>query len=156
MSSITLSRSVAFATLLATTFLVSPMIGARAADAIATPPIPAAAKGETVEQRITSLHASLKITADEDAKWGKVAQAMRDNEAAMQKLAATRTAQAPQNMTAPQDLMAYQAFAQAHVDGVKNLMSSFDTLYAAMPDAQKKVADQVFMQFGHPTDAKHS
>ena len=81
---------------------------------------------------------------------------MRDNETAMQKLAATRTQQAPQSMTAPQDLMAYQTFAQAHIDGVKKLMSSFDTLYNAMPDAQKKVADQVFMQFGHPTDAAHS
>jgi leucyl aminopeptidase (aminopeptidase T) len=156
MSSFSLLRTAALGTLLATTFLVGPMVGARAADAVATPVPGAAAKGETIEQRITSLRASLKITADEDANWNKVAQAMRDNEAAMQKLAATRTTQAPQSMTAPQDLKAYQAFAQAHVDGVKNLISSFDVLYAAMPDAQKKVADQVFMQFGRPTDATHS
>jgi hypothetical protein len=35
----------------------------------------------------------------------------------------------------------YQKFAQAHVDGLKNLISSFDKLYAGMPDAQKKIAN---------------
>ena len=43
-------------------------------------------------------------------------------------------------MTAPEDLKPYQKFAQAHVDGLKNLIASFDGLYAAMPDAQKKIA----------------
>jgi protein CpxP len=50
----------------------------------------------------------------------------------------------PQNMTAVDDLKMYQKFAQAHVDGLKNLISSFETLYNSMPDAQKKIADQVF------------
>jgi hypothetical protein len=31
------------------------------------------------------------------------------------------------------------------VDGLKNLISSFETLYNSMPDAQKKIADQVFL-----------
>jgi protein CpxP len=101
-------------------------------------------KGETVEQRIATLHASLKITSDEDAKWNAVAQSMRENAAAMDKLVADGRTSAPQNMTAVDDLKMYQKFAQAHVDGLKNLISSFSTLYAAMPDAQKKVADQVF------------
>ena len=47
-------------------------------------------------------------------------------------------------MTAVGDLKMYQKFAQAHVDGLKNLISSFDKLYAGMPDAQKKIADEVF------------
>jgi hypothetical protein len=38
----------------------------------------------------------------------------------------------------------YQKFAQAHVDGLKNMLSHFEGLYAAMPDAQKKIADEVF------------
>ena len=38
----------------------------------------------------------------------------------------------------------YQKFAQAHVDGLKNLIASFDKLYAGMPDTQKKIADEVF------------
>jgi periplasmic protein CpxP/Spy len=58
-------------------------------------------------------------------------------------------------MTAIQDLQNYQQFAQAHVDGLKNLISAFSTLYNAMPDAQKKVADQVFLTSGHGTNGSH-
>jgi protein CpxP len=108
----------------------------------------AAAMKETVEQRITMMHGALKITPAEEASWTPVAQAMRDNEAAMQKLVSERTAQAPHAMTAVEDLKTYERFTQAHVTGLKNLISSFETLYQAMPDAQKANADQVFHKFG--------
>lgn len=147
--------SVALAALLSATFLASP-IAARA-DSVIHAPIQlvqadktqaavdaAATKAETVEQRIDNLHAALKITPDQEAKWKDVAQAMRDNAAAMQKLVAEKRASPPQNMTAVDDLNTYQKFAQAHVDGLKNLTASFQTLYDSMPDAQKKVTDQVF------------
>jgi periplasmic protein CpxP/Spy len=55
-----------------------------------------------------------------------------------------------------QDLQSYQQFAQAHVDGLKNLTAAFSTLYDAMPDAQKKVADQVFQTSGHGPAASKS
>ena len=84
-----------------------------------------ASKGETVEQRITTLHAALKITPDEDARWNSVAQAMRENAAAMENLVADSRTTPPRSMTAVEDLQAYQKFAQAHVDGLKNLISSF-------------------------------
>src|SRR4029077_1306287 len=103
-----------------------------------------ATKGETVEQRITTLRASLKITADQDAKWNAVAQAMRENASNMDKLVAANRTTPPQSMSAVDDLKTYQKFAQQHVDGLKNLTASFETLYTAMPDAQKKVADDVF------------
>jgi protein CpxP len=103
-----------------------------------------ATKGETVEQRITNLRAALKITPDEDTKWNAVAQAMRENAAAMDKLIAEGRTAPPQNMTAVDDLQRYQKFSQAHVDGLKNLISSFSALYSAMPDGQKKTADGVF------------
>jgi hypothetical protein len=151
-----LARSVAIAALLGATFFAIPLTAARA-DPVIHAPIqlvqadktqaaadPAAMKAETVEQRIDSLHASLKITPDQEAKWNDVAQAMRDNATAMQKLVAEKTAQSPQDMTAVDDLNTYQKFAQAHVDGLKNLSASFQTLYDSMPDAQKKIADQVF------------
>jgi hypothetical protein len=168
------TRSAAIAALLGATMLVSPLTAARAdsttnaaiqlaqaATPAAAPASPAAkgateAKAETVEQRITSLHTALKITPDEETNWTGVAQAMRENAAAMQKLAADRTAQAPQSMTAVQDLQGYAKFAQAHVDGLKNLISSFDTLYNSMPDPQKKVADRVFESFGQKAAASHS
>jgi hypothetical protein len=145
-ATVPMARSVAVAALLGAALLAAPLTAARAATA---PAQKAAATSttshqDTVEQRITSLHASLKITPDEEANWTAVAQAMRDNAAAWDKLAAERTAAAAQPMTAIDDLNAYQKFAQAHVDGLKNLTAAFDTLYNSMPDPQKKIADQVF------------
>jgi len=55
-----------------------------------------------------------------------------------------------------EDLKAYQTFAQAHVDGLKNLTSSFETLYGSMSASQKKVADQVFRNFGRKGPPSHS
>jgi protein CpxP len=165
-------RSFAMAALMGATMLAGSLTAARAgtvdnaafqlaqAAPAATPQSPAgaaatSAKGDTVEQRITDLHAALKITSDEDAKWNAVAQAMRENAAAMDKMVAANRTTAPQNMTAIEDLQMYQKFAQAHVDGLKNLISSFGTLYSAMPDAQKKVADGVF-QSAHQSRVAHS
>jgi hypothetical protein len=149
------TRSVAIAALLGATFLAIPLTAAYAQTATSAPirlvaeKSQAAAdattmKPETVDQRIDSLHTALKITPDQEAKWNDVAQAMRDNATAMQKLVSEKTAQSPQDMTALDDMNTYQKFAQAHVDGLKNLNASFQTLYNSMPDSQKKVADQVF------------
>ena len=152
-------RSVAIAALLGATMLATPLTATHAlAQAAATPASATAAdmKGETVEQRITNLHASLKITPDEETQWNGVAQAMRENASAMDKLVATNRTTPPASMTAVDDLKSYQQFAQAHVDGLKNLTSAFSTLYDAMPDAQKKVADQVFLTSGHGPNASHS
>jgi hypothetical protein len=105
-------------------------------------------KTETVDQRIATLHAELKITPDEEASWTLVADTMRANDAAMQKLVADNKATNAQGgVTAVDDLKTYETFNRAHVDGLKDLISSFGTLYAAMPDGQKQVADQVFHNF---------
>jgi hypothetical protein len=111
---------------------------------------------ETIDQRITSLHAQLKITPDEETQWSNVAQTMRDNESAMEKLATEAKAESPETETAPDDLKSYQKFAQNHADGLTKLIASFDTLYTAMPDTQKKIADQVFNKFGRPPTRHHA
>jgi protein CpxP len=151
-------NSFAIAALLGATMFAGPLTSARA-DTVAnaafqlaqasTTKSPAGTaattgKGETVEQRISSLHTALKITPDEDAKWNAVAQSMRENASAMDKLVAENRTKAPQNMTAMEDLQMHQKFTEAHVAGLKNLIASFSTLYSAMPDAQKKIADTVF------------
>jgi len=154
-------RTVAIAALLGTTMLVSPQVGARAESATSLPIQLAQAaqksadakaatetKTETVEARITKLHTDLKITADEQSKWDNVAQTMRDNATAMEKLVATKHSQDRASLTAVDDLNNYQEFAQAHLSGLKDLTSSFKALYDAMPDAQKKNADHVFQIFG--------
>jgi hypothetical protein len=146
------ARGIAMTALLGAAFLATPVTAAYAADPAAAAQQGGAeaanAPAETVEQRITNLHTELKITPAEEAKWNNVAQAMRENAAAMSKLAAARTLQAPSSMTAIDDLKGYEKYAQTHVDGLKNLISSFETLYASFPDAQKKTADQVFQTFG--------
>jgi periplasmic protein CpxP/Spy len=140
-------RSVATAALLGTTMLAMPMTAAWAQGV--APQKQAAAetpqtKGETVEQRITALHAAMKITPEEETKWNGVAQAMRENAAQMDKLVAATRKTPPKSTSAVDDLKTYEKFAQAHVDGLKNLISAFTSLYDTMPDAQKKVADKVF------------
>lgn len=116
----------------------------------ATPPQnPAAAgatetKGETVEQRITSLRTALQITPDQATKWDAVAQAMRQNETAMSKLIAETRTTSPQSVSAVDDLDIYRKFAQAHIDGLKNLIDDFKILYDSMPAGQKEIADTVF------------
>jgi hypothetical protein len=164
-----LTRSVAIAALMGATILASPLTTARAGTTAtaafqlaqaSTPKTPGAAaatetKGETVEQRITTLRAALKITSDQEAKWNAVAQSMRENAAAMDKLVAESRTASPQSMSALDDLKMYQKFSEAHVTGLKNLIASFGTLYASMPDAQKKTADGVFQTSGRQASSPH-
>lgn len=124
--------------------------GAQGADAVPAK-APHQMKGETVDQRIADLHKSLQITADEETNWAGVAQVMRDNDAALQVLVAARTAENREKVSAVEDLKMYEKFAQAHVDGLKTLTASFETLYSAMPAPQKAVADGVFQSVGQKT-----
>jgi protein CpxP len=116
----------------------------------AKPPAAAAAtssKPETVEQRITALKAALKITPDQESKWEGVAKSMRENAAAMDKLVKDKQGKMA-NLNAVDDLKTYQEFSQVRLDGLKNLISSFKTLYDSMPADQKKNADHVFDSYG--------
>lgn len=154
--SVPFARSVAIAVLMGSTMLASPPTAARAetasdaviqlvqADTSRAAAGATEAKGETVEQRIRTLQRALKITPDQEPKWNAVAQAMRENAINMDTLIAENRKTPPQDMTAVDDLKSYQKYAQAHVDGLKNLIASFATLYDAMPDDQKRIADDVF------------
>jgi hypothetical protein len=108
-----------------------------------------AQRAESVEQRITRLHAQLQITPAQEVNWAPVAQAMRDNEAKMQAMISARAAEPAHQVNAVEDLKTYERFNQAHVDGLKTLIPSFEALYATMPDSQKHLADQVFRKFNH-------
>jgi protein CpxP len=149
-----LARSVAFAALMSAPLLAAPLTVVHAQSRptpVATSP--AEEKSAGVEQRITQLHAELKVTPDQESKWNSVAQAMRDNAANMDKLVAEKRQKAPQNMTAVEDLKIYQEFTQAHLDGLKNLTSAFSSLYDSMLDPQKKNADEVFAKFNRANPA---
>jgi periplasmic protein CpxP/Spy len=147
-------RSLVAGSLIGAAMLAGSLTPSMAQKPTSKPPAAAAAtssKPETVEQRITELKTALKITPDQEKKWDAVATAMRENAAAMDKLVKEKRAKMA-NMTAVEDLKTYRDFTQAHLDGLKNLISAFDSLYNSMPDAQKKNADQVFMSFG-PSNA---
>jgi hypothetical protein len=132
------AHSAALAALLgAALFVAAPPAAARA-DSAATAPLrpvqsalsPTAAAavnigGRTVEQWITGVHAALAITPEEETQWNSLMQAMRENPAAVQKLASGKIDQVPPGM-----------------------ISAFETLYDAMPDPQKKVADRFLQSLG--------
>jgi saccharopine dehydrogenase-like NADP-dependent oxidoreductase len=160
-------RPFAIMALLGVTSLISPVTAARADPADHAPielqqsssrqagSEAARSKAETVEQRISNLHAALKISREQESEWNAVAQAMRENASIMQKLVADRKAQAPRGMSAVEDLKSYERFTQAHADGLKNLISAFEILYSSMPAAQQKIADQVFEKFGRKGARSH-
>jgi periplasmic protein CpxP/Spy len=151
-----LARSVAFVALMSAPLVAAPLTIVHAQTRTTTPAAansPAGERSEGVEQRIQQLHTELKITPDQESKWNSVAQAMRDNASNMDKLVAEKRQQAPQTMTAVEDLKTYQEFTQAHLDGIKNLTSAFSSLYDSMSDQQKKNADQVFAKFNRAAPA---
>jgi hypothetical protein len=152
------TRFIAIASVLGATLLFNPLTAA--ADPVA-PQIHhharragAAAAAESVEQRIASLHAALKITSAEEANWRSVAQVMRDNELRMQGLIAETAALPAHDVSAVESLKTYEHFTQTHVDGLKMLISSFETLYNTMPDDQKRLADHVFQRLSHARESR--
>lgn len=153
-----LTNKLAIAALFGATFIATPII-THAADVTKPTQIAASTtaktatsdKPETVEERITNLHTALKITPAEETQWSVVAQAMRDNASQIEKLVEEKHLKTASKMTAVDDLMTYQEFAQAHVDGLKNLTSAFKALYDVMPDADKKNADAVFQSYNQQT-----
>jgi hypothetical protein len=130
-----------------------------------TPPSPAAnlppardaeTKAETVELRIATLHTSLQITQAQEARWTRVAKAMRENAAILDKHASERMNRDKAGMTALDNLHTYQHYAEAHVTGLKHLTKAFEELYESMPPAQRKNADQVFQAFGRDMPETHT
>ena len=155
-------RTVAITALMGAAILAGPLTAMAADPLVPTPGQAATATKspkslrETVEQRISRLHAALKITPGEEANWNGVTKAMRDNAELMDRLIAEKSAKDPAKMTAVDDLKTYEKFAQAHVEGLKSLTASFEILYTAMPDTQRKVADQVFSDFKRQKPASRS
>jgi hypothetical protein len=155
---VSLRQSLAIAGLVGTSLASGFLLPAVAQNKTDTGKPPAAqaatsAKPETVEQRITSLKTALKITPDQDSKWQGVAKAMRENAAAMEKVVEEKKGKMA-NMNAVDDLKTYQEFSQVRLDGMKNLVSAFSSLYDSMTADQKKNADHVFDSYGSSPPAK--
>lgn len=115
-----------------------------AAAAPAAPASPGNASMEAkVTQRITQLHAQLKITAAEEPQWKTFADTMLENARKMDDDYKDRAGKFA-SLNAVENMQSYAQIAQEHAQDVQHLVDAFTPLYNAMPDAQKKVADQVF------------
>jgi protein CpxP len=95
------------------------------------------------EDRIKDIHEKLHITADQEPKFDKLAEVMRANAKDMSE-AVEKREMAEKTTTALDDLKAYQKIAQAHADGLKDLVPAFESLYSGLSDSQKKEADALF------------
>ncbi|WP_233873096.1 Spy/CpxP family protein refolding chaperone [Paraburkholderia adhaesiva] len=104
---------------------------------------PSSRHEETVDDRVKELHSELKITPDEEAKWAKVADTMRSNAKTVDDLLMQRHDGALK-ATAVENLQSWNAIAQANAEGSKAMLDAFTSLYADMPDSQKKIADTAF------------
>ncbi len=96
----------------------------------------------------------MQITPAQEPQWQAVAAAMRDNAQTTSTLVAERVGKA-KTMTAIDDLHSYEAIADAHAAGVRKLATAFETLYASLSDAQKKIADATFRR-SRPASPKKS
>jgi hypothetical protein len=135
--------------LLVSTFLIGGAAYAQTAGQAdgAYPSTKASANHDKVEMHIKDLHAQLKITPAEEGQWATVAKTMHENAHEIDRAVDKRESMMAK-ATAIDDLNAYGDVAQAHADAVKRLSAAFAPLYASMPDSQKKLADEVFMQRG--------
>jgi hypothetical protein len=101
-----------------------------------------------VEQHIHTLHAQLAITAAEQPQWDQFAQVMRDNAAQMGQTIEGRGGRMAR-MNAAENMQSYATLAQVHADNMTKLSASFGTLYSALSEEQKHLADTIFRN-DHP------
>jgi hypothetical protein len=108
---------------------------------------PASTVAARVDQRIARMHQQLKITPEQETAWNAFAQVMRDNVTATDDAYKKRAASLA-TMTAPENMANFAQIEQARAQGVQNLATAFQTLYAGLSDDQKKIADAMFRQYG--------
>jgi len=116
---------------------------AATASPLAGHPVPGKNAEERVERRIKELHSQLQITPAEEPQWNEFAQMMRENAREMDRAFMQRAQQFP-TMNAVQNMQSYEQIAEEHAQRVQKLLPAFQKLYDAMPDQQKRLADDVF------------
>ena len=115
------------------------VLPAPSADAFALPPDIAA----KADKRISELHAQLSITQVEELQWSSFVQIMRDNVAAMHKVIEERGT-GMGKMSAVENMKSYAELARVYADNMQKLAIGADTLYGALSEKQKCVAESVF------------
>ena len=104
-----------------------------------------AAMSGHIEGRLAYLKAELKIAEAQTTLWNAYAAAARENAKAM--TAHCTTMMKPRGSTAlslPDRLDQHEQFMAAQLDAMRAMNKALKPLYAALSDAQKKTADQLF------------
>jgi protein CpxP len=97
---------------------------------------------ERIDKRLARLHTALQITADEEPQWRQFAEIMRENAHKTDQDHDDRQSKVP-SIGALENMQSTAQFFQDRADNLKRLAAAFEPLYAAMPEAQKHIADQV-------------
>jgi hypothetical protein len=101
-----------------------------------------------VEQRITDLHETLKITNAQQPQWDAFVAIMRDNAATMDKAFQTRVNGMP-SMNAVDNMQSYAEVSMDHAQGMQKMVPAFRALYAVLNADQRKSADTEFVDNAH-------
>ena len=104
---------------------------------------PQAPQEQGIERQISDLRKRLNITPQQQPQFDAFAQAMRQNAQTMEPL--MQEQQQGANRNAVDDLKAAAKFAEAEADALKRLLTPLQSLYDALSDQQKKVADQALV-----------
>jgi periplasmic protein CpxP/Spy len=116
--------------------------------------VPGSNVEQRVEEHIRELHAQLRITPAEQPQWDQFANVMRDNARDMNQQFTARREQFS-TMNALQNMQSYEKIADAHAQHLQQLVPAFENLYNAMPESQKRLADQVFRENAEAHAQRH-
>jgi hypothetical protein len=130
------------------TCLVAPALAAGGEPAAAKQSAISGAKSaqvDPIEARIHELHDKLQISEAQAGQWEGVARVMRGNAKSIEAMVREKRKN-EKDMTAIEDLRAYQEISLAHAKAAAKLADAFEILYQTMSDDQKKLTDAVFRQ----------
>jgi len=94
-----------------------------------------------VEDRLAALRSELKITDAQMPQWNRFADALRSTAKSM-KGVHEQMMQEGMPATLPARLDLHEKMLSAHLEALKSIKTALNPLYAALSDAQKKLADQ--------------
>jgi hypothetical protein len=108
-----------------------------------TPAVPPTS--DPIAARIKYLHDRLRITPDQEPLWDTVAQAIRNNAQDITPLLRERL-RAKTSGNALDVLHSYEALGEGQLDSLRKIIAAFDSLYAALSESQKKIADAILRE----------
>jgi hypothetical protein len=106
-------------------------------------PMALGSKIEHVEGRIAFVKAELAITAQQERAWDAFAAALRENAKQINEAYSSVTPEAAQAWTPLQRLAWQERALVARVEAFKRARASFEPLYAALGEEQKKKLDEM-------------